>query len=539
LLTRFEYNLHAEKHHTDVYQYVCGNFQNKTDHSPPNIELNDQFDAMKLENEKHLFYLLSLENPPSFPEEMLTQKEEEYAKRLFDMTKAKYHRCLKNRYAPNDKHKRDLWYILEYLPNPLTGKDINLPEFANFIFKLPNNINVVLSASVHGSSMKPTTIQIEQSRLVLAIPEDYRVPNITNAYLKVMQTIFKYHFGPVYVPFNVAKESFIKQYVQTDSANLKETKNKESGMTPGALDMKLRDEPNLNLTPTPSKLDWYSVAKGILEFESKLAALLESLPRKSKAYARTSLLNMEKEYPGIGLDVLLSMVYYRDSTIPMENEIIVHNPTFFKKLGSILQSTRSEVINYYAWILSIQIHVQSLDGYTQYVWNAFEFTVEAFSTRSQTSSGKRKCVQHAFSDFVGARWFAASKLPLSSKTKVTEMFSAIKREFEHRVPSYTWLDAATRRGMKNKLSNMIVTIGYPKRYMSIMELAAYKGLLKENTKNDKFVPKIDTPMSPNAAREFFYSEWEEFSSEARAYYRRYQNIMVRTIPCFPLKFLHT
>jgi hypothetical protein len=524
--------LHAEKHHTDFYQYVCGNFHNITDQDLSK-KMTSPFNEMNLENEKHLFYLLSLDNPPSFPEEMLTQKEEEYAKRLFDMTKARYHDCLKIENGPKTKGKRGLLQILNNFPSPLAGQFIKLPELANFIYKLRSDLSIGITASVPGNLLAPSlkAIQIEQYRLVLATHEDYRVAKVTSAYLKVMETIFQHHFGPDFVPFNIAKASFIKQYVQTDSANLKETKNKESGLTPGALDMKLRDAPNLNINPTPSKSDWYSVATGILEFESKLAALLELLPRKSKTFARTSFKNIKKEYPGIGLDIFLSKFYSQYTTIPKENEIFVRNPTFFKKLGSILQNTRSEVINYYAWILLVQRNVHSFDSYTQSKWNSFEFAVEAFSTRSATSSAKHKCVKHAFSDFVGARWFAASKLPLSSKIKVTEMFAAIKREFEHRVPIYTWLDAATRREMKKKLSKMIATIGYPKRYMSIMELAEQQGLLspEEISNKEKFFQKRDSPMSPNAKREFHYSKWERDTSKAAPFYRVYHNILVRTV----------
>jgi hypothetical protein len=402
--------LHAGKHHADFYQYVCGNFHNITDQDPSK-KMTSHHEEMNLENEKHLFYLLSLDNPPSFPEEMLTQKEEEYAKRLFKITKIRYHNCLKYDYGFENKWNTSILKILNFFPSPLTEGKINLSEFANFIYNMGNDFSIGFSATVSENAQEPSFqgIQIEQSELVLEYPEDYRVTKVTNAYLKVMETIFKYHFGPVYVPFNVAKESFIKQYVPTDSANLEETKNNESSLTPAALDMKLRDEPNLNLTPTQSKSDWYSVAKGILEFESKLAALLESSPRESETYAKTFIFNIEKKYPGIGLDTFLSKVYYRYPTIPMQNKIIVHNPTFFKKLGSILQSTRGEIINYYAWIFSIQRHLHAFDSYTQSKWNSFEFAVEAFSTRGQTSTEKRTCVQNAFKDFVGARWFAASK----------------------------------------------------------------------------------------------------------------------------------
>jgi predicted metalloendopeptidase len=115
------------------------------------------------------------------------------------------------------------------------------------------------------------------------------------------------------------------------------------------------------------------------------------------------------------------------------------------------------------------------------------------------------------------------------------MFTAIKREFEHRIPSYTWLDAATRREMKKKLSNMIATIGYPKKFMSIMELAEYESLLTEGvTSKEKFFQKIGSSMSPNAAKEFHYSKWEKVASNANAYYRRFNNIMVRTISRFIL-----
>jgi predicted metalloendopeptidase len=505
--------------------------------------MTSHLNEMNLENEKHLFYLLSLDAPPFFPDEILTQKEEEYAKRLFNITKARYHNCLNYDYGFKNKWNPGIFEILNFFQSPLTEGKINLSEFANFIYNMGNNFGIGFSASVSGNAREPSVqaIQIKQSKLVLEHREDYRVTKVTNAYLKVMETIFKYHFGPVYVPFNVAEESFIKQYVLTDSANLEETKNNESGMTPAALDMKLRDAPNLNLTPTPSKSNWYSVAKGILEFESKLAALLESSPRKNITYARTFIFNIEKEYPGIGLDTFLSKVYHRFPTIPMENEIIVHNPTFFNKLGSILQSTRGEIINYYAWILLIQRHLQSFDSFTQSKWNSFEFAVEAFSTRSKSSIKKRICITSAFSDFVGNRWFTASKLPLSSKTKVTGMFAAIKREFEHRIPSYTWLDAATRRGMKQKVSKMLATIGYPKRYMSIMELAEYMGVLslEEISNKKKFFQNRDSPMSPNAARENFKSQWEKETFNSNAYYNVYQNNMVRTVSCFTLLSLHS
>jgi hypothetical protein len=117
-------------------------------------------------------------------------------------------------------------------------------------------------------------------------------------------------------------------------------------------------------------------------------------------------------------------------------------------------------------ILSVDRFLHPFEPNTQSMCSSFKLCVAAFSTADIVPYKHTLCAQEAFSDFLRARWFIASKLPNSSKTNVTGMFNAILTiisGFEHWNPTDSWPDAATQRETKMKLHKLIATISVSKK----------------------------------------------------------------------------
>merc|ERR1740129_386284 len=160
-----------------------------------------------------------------------------------------------------------------------------------------------------------------------------------------------------------------------------------------------------------------------------------------------------------------------------ENErVIVDEPGYFQNLTKLLEKTEKRTIaNYMMW----RVARASLGYFTEEARKIqLEFAKNITGTKTETPRWK-SCTGSASGSFgspVG-NLYVQKHFNQDAKEKMLEMVRDVRTEFDNILNEVDWMDEATRKRAKAKLSTIKEYIGYPEEIMVEKNLEElYKGL---------------------------------------------------------------
>ena len=222
-----------------------------------------------------------------------------------------------------------------------------------------------------------------------------------------------------------------------------------------------------------------SNARTVLKLETKLAnAAFTNVAYKDevKTYNKMSLEELQTFAPGMNWFSVFSFLGRPDVV-----EVNVVNPTFFKELSTALREEsvadwktflRWKLISATSPYLSSDLEKEHFDFY------------EKKLDGQQVMKPRWKRVLDAEYEAIGeaiGRIYVERYFDSSSKARMQEMVSNLKKAFRERIENLTWMEPETKKKALIKLDVLDVQVGYPDEWLNHSEL---------EVKNDSYVMNV-------------------------------------------------
>jgi predicted metalloendopeptidase len=159
------------------------------------------------------------------------------------------------------------------------------------------------------------------------------------------------------------------------------------------------------------------------------------------------------------LSIIRRVFKYAKVPITDNDEVVVQDSTYYRNLGSILQSTPPRVLaNYFGWRYVL--------GYSDYTTKHF---LDTYFNFQRVAYGQRKpekawetcytVVDSYFPHTLG-RLYIDSYFNPDSKPVVENLVKEVRNAFSQELDQYDWMDDFTRRRAKDKLHKMLASVAY-------------------------------------------------------------------------------
>lgn len=205
-------------------------------------------------------------------------------------------------------------------------------------------------------------------------------------------------------------------------------------------------------------------------------------------------------------------------------------PTYMKEVSSILTKENVENLKaYYAW--------QVINNAASYL--SKEFVDANFAFYGTTMSGvtqqrpRWKRVQGAVNDAMGeavGQMYVAKYFPAEAKERMITLVKNLQEAFRQRITEAEWMNQKTKNIAIDKLSSMLVKVGYPDKWrdykgLEIKNDSYFANIVRSNVFDvDYNLSKINKPTDK--------SEWGMTPQTVNAYYNPTTNEI-----CFPAGIL--
>jgi putative endopeptidase len=221
-----------------------------------------------------------------------------------------------------------------------------------------------------------------------------------------------------------------------------------------------------------------SKAQAIYDFERKIAQAHWTIERSRDAVARY---NPYKKADFVayapGFDW---QAFFEALGIPAHEDFIVMQPSALRDSAKLFAATPLETLRAY-----LTFHL--LDSFAPYLPQRFEAAHFAF--RGQVLEGRPEqserwkrgvaLVDSSVGELVG-QVYVEKHFPASSKAKMEELVSYIKKAFHQRLEELPWLGAETRARAQEKLAAFRAKIGYPDRWKDYSALQVQRDSVVAN-----------------------------------------------------------
>jgi len=263
-------------------------------------------------------------------------------------------------------------------------------------------------------------------------------------------------------------------------------------------------------------------SSAILKLETDLATnsrKLEDLRDPIKNYNKMSLSAFKSLTPNIAWETVLPKL-----GIAKADTVIVGQPEFYKGLNKILASyTIADWKTYLKWDL--------VNTYAAYLNNAIEKQNFAFyatimnGVKEQKPRWKRIVEQTdgSLGELVG-QVYVADYLPKGSKEKLLEIGNNIRDVYAEHIKKLDWMSAATKEKALQKLSKIVMKVGYPDKWKDMSKVTITRSSYCSNVmatnkwSYNYMVHKFGKPVDRK--------EWDMFPQTYNAYYNPSNNEIV-------------
>lgn len=209
-------------------------------------------------------------------------------------------------------------------------------------------------------------------------------------------------------------------------------------------------------------------ARTVLRIETRLAnASFNNVDNHDeiKTYNKMSLEELQAFAPGINWSCLFSALGCPDVA-----EVNVRNPSFFKELSNALRDEsvadwktflRWKLILTTSPYLSSDLEKEHFDFYKRKIRGQQEMEPRWKRVIDAENSAMGEAIGRIYVDM----YFNAS-----SKARMQEMASNLKKAFRERIQNLTWMEPETKKKALLKLEALDVQVGYPEEWLNYSEL---------------------------------------------------------------------
>lgn len=257
----------------------------------------------------------------------------------------------------------------------------------------------------------------------------------------------------------------------------------------------------------------------ILKIETELAKnsrKLEALRDPIKNYNKMSVAELNKITPNIDWKTM-----FVNLNIKNADTVIVGQPEFFKALNTTLKNYSIEdwktylkwdLLNTYAGYLSKDIENQ----------NFYFFSTVMNGIKEQKPRWKRVVEETdgSLGELIG-QVYVDEYLPKGTKEKLLEIGNNIRDVYAERIKKLDWMSAETKVKALNKLSKIVMKVGYPDKWkdmstVTIDKKAYCKNVMEVNKWNYNYmINKFGKPVDR--------TEWGMYPQTYNAYYNPSNN----------------
>lgn len=260
----------------------------------------------------------------------------------------------------------------------------------------------------------------------------------------------------------------------------------------------------------------------IMKMETELAKAsrkLEALRDPIRNYNKMKVADLDKTTPAVKWQPVLQAMGVKNA-----NDVIVGQPEFFKALNTMVANYSIEdwktylkwdLVNSYASYLNKAIDKQ----------NFYFYSTVMNGVKEQKPRWKRVVEQtdNSLGELIG-QIYVAEYLPKGSKEKLLEIGNNIRDVYANRIKQLDWMSEATKQKALNKLSKIVMKVGYPDKWKDMSSLSIDRSSYCKNVMNaniwayNDMVSKFGKPVDRN--------EWHMYPQTYNAYYNPSNNEIV-------------
>ncbi len=220
-------------------------------------------------------------------------------------------------------------------------------------------------------------------------------------------------------------------------------------------------------------------ARTVIRIETRLAnASFTNVNDRDevKTYNKMSLEELQAFAPGLNWSCLFTVL-----GCPGVTEVNVRNPSFFKELSTALQDESVadwKIFLRWKLILATSPYLSS-DLEEEH----FDFYGKKLNGKQEMEPRWKRVIDaenNAIGEAIG-RVYVDKYFDPSSKARMEEMVSNLKKAFRERIQNLVWMEPETKKKALIKLEALDVQVGYPDEWLNYSEL---------DVKNDSYVMNI-------------------------------------------------
>lgn len=209
-------------------------------------------------------------------------------------------------------------------------------------------------------------------------------------------------------------------------------------------------------------------ARRVYELERKIAAAHATIVEtedSQKANNPWSQAEFAKKAPGMDWNA-----FFRGAQLASVPTIVVWHPEPTRRLSALVASEPLDA--WKDWLAFHQIIQSGPILPTQMHKDDFAFFGTTLSGTPEERPRDKQLQQNLdwlMGDAVG-QLYVAKYFPKESKADIDQMVSGIKAAFDKRIEALDWMDAATKKEARAKVTSMMVGIGYPEKWRDYSSL---------------------------------------------------------------------
>lgn len=270
------------------------------------------------------------------------------------------------------------------------------------------------------------------------------------------------------------------------------------------------------------------MATMVMQLETRLAkAQYDRLVNRDpmKTFHKMSLVDADKLAKSVNFKT-----YFAGMGLPKLDTLNIAQPEYIKEVAKVLGTENMESIKaYYAWNV---INTAAAYLSDDFVNANFEFYGREMSGKERIEPRWKRVtntLNGAMSEAIG-EMYVAKYFPPEAKKRMLTLVGNLQEAFGQRIKSAVWMNQATKDKALEKLSAILVKVGYPDKWrdysgLEIKTDSYFANVLRSNVFDVKYtISKIDKPTDR--------TEWGMPPQMVNAYYNPTTNEI-----CFPAAIL--
>jgi endothelin-converting enzyme len=276
----------------------------------------------------------------------------------------------------------------------------------------------------------------------------------------------------------------------------------------------------------PSKSTFISMAHAVVEFEQALADIT---PDGGNSDPITTYNPSNMTMLSYDLRSIDWPTYFSALTVRPPKTVIISEPTYVRRLDSLISRTRDEVLEAYFFWTAIRTLGLNLGPSATLRKPADRLDRRSKGVEEDAEEDRSTTCLSSLNEalgFMAGRFFVREAFSPEAKSKAEGIIGGIIDAFKTRLPELDWLDVKTRNYAEEKADAVRIKVGYPESYPVTTDskvIYEFYNDLKVNA-SDHF-GNVLRSQARLARRMWSYTDrrlnagrWDMFPAEVNAYY---------------------